>query len=114
MLHKLKEYHRDLNRVAYPNSYVQPGALGILAHHLHRIGEHVGMPEAVDIHSEQSDYEGLCSNIYDRQEENDTRVRMVIEQDDNIKWASDKIRPIIKRLERVKIEEDEEEEDADR
>jgi hypothetical protein len=66
VLHRLREYHRDLNRVAYPQKYVQPIALGKLAYELHRIGKEAAEPEVDRIYDEQSDYEGLCDNISKR------------------------------------------------
>ena len=42
LLHIFSEYHRDLNRVAWPQNYVQPIALGRLAYELRRIGEKAG------------------------------------------------------------------------
>lgn len=102
VLKKLSERPRDLNRVIYPNDYVQPEALGDLAYEMHRVGEPDGEPEATEIYFEQSDYEGLCDDIWKRQKENDDRVRLKIESNRHIKWASKQLGPIIERLSKVK------------
>jgi hypothetical protein len=106
VLHRLREYHRDLNRVAYPREYVQPNALGELAYEMHRIGKEAAEPEVDRIYEEQSDYEGLCGNISMRQSENDKRIRIEVEADEHIRWAIDNIVPMVQRLKQVKTEDD--------
>jgi hypothetical protein len=105
-LHKLREYHRDLNRVAYPKEYVQPNALGELAYQMHRIGKEAAEHEVDRIYEEQSDYEGLCDNISMRQSENDKRIRIEVEANEHIRWAIDNIVPMVQRLKKVKTEDD--------
>ena len=109
--HKLEEYHRDLNRVIPPESYIQPEILGELAYEMHRIGKPAGSPVASEIYREQSDYAGLCSDINLRRTLNEDRVRRAIETDKNIYWACKQLSPIVKRLEQVKIDDDEEDEE---
>jgi hypothetical protein len=99
--HKLKEYHRNLNRVAPPKEYVQPTAIGVLAYHYHRIGKEAAMPEFYNIYREQYDYPDLCNNISKRQEQNDARIKGIIEADENIEWASNELQPITSKLEEV-------------
>jgi hypothetical protein len=106
VLHKLKEYHRDLNRVAFPEEYVQPYPLGRLAHEMHRIGKETARPEFERIYYEQSDFEGLCTDISKRQSENDEKIRDEVESNEHIKWAIKRILPVVKRLEKVKTDED--------
>jgi hypothetical protein len=113
-LHKLAEYNRDLNRVIAPQDYVQPEILGLLAFHMHRIGEKAGKPEADRIYLEQCDYEGFCDNIEERQKDNDFRVRRKIESNENIKSAIGKLKPIVDELKNIIIEDDDDdEEDSD-
>lgn len=106
VLHRLEEYPRDINRVAYPREYVQPNALGELAYEMRRIGKEAAEPEVDRIYEEQSDYEGLCDNISMRQSENDKRIRIEVEANDDIKWAIDNIVPVVKRLKKVKTDHD--------
>jgi hypothetical protein len=113
VLHKLGEYHRDLNRVAYPDSYEQPHVLGELATEVHRIGKEAGQSEAIRIFDEQSDYEGLCDDIEMHRMVNRERVRIEVESNKDIKWAIKKIVPVVKRLKEVKTKEREEGEDED-
>jgi hypothetical protein len=102
VLKKLAEHHRDLNRVIPPQDYVQPEVLGDLAREVIRIGTYAGSPEAYIIYDKQYDYEGLCDDVWKRQEENDDRVRLKIESNKHIKWASKQLGPIIERLSKVK------------
>ena len=43
----------------------------------------------------------MCDNISKRKEKNDDRIRAKVEADENIEWASNKVEPIIKKLEEV-------------
>lgn len=108
VLYKLKEYHRDLNRVAYPNAWVQPASLGRLAYEIHRVGKKPGLEEAREIYGEQYDYDGLCDDIPARRKWNDDRVRRKIESNEHIRQVSKELKPIIKRLQEVKTETDDE------
>jgi hypothetical protein len=102
VLKKLAEHNRDLNRVIYPDDYVQPNALGRLAYEIRRIGEPAGAPEATEIYYEQLNYDGLCEDIFSKKEENEERVREVIESNKDVKWASEQLESIIKKLKKVK------------
>jgi hypothetical protein len=64
------------------------------------------------IYDEQSDYEGFCDNIEQRQNENEERVRRIIESDENIRLAIMELKPIVDRLQNIIIENDDDEEDV--
>ena len=108
--HKLGEYKRNLNRVTPPQDYVLPTILGFLAYEMRRIGEKAGKPEADQIYLEQFDYEGFCDNIEQRQKDNDERVRRKIESNENIKSVIKKLIPIVKELQNIIVEDDEDSE----
>ncbi len=111
--HKLKAYHRDLNRVVPPSEYVQPDVLGVLAHHMDPDRQTGARYEFHSIYMEQNDYPDLCNNIFKQKEQNDQRIKVVIEADKDIEWASNRLQPIIKKLERVEIDDGADADDYD-
>jgi hypothetical protein len=112
VLHKLKEYPRDLNRVAFPSDYAQPYILGELAIEVHRIGKKAAQSEQARIYFEQVDYNELCSDVKRLRMTNEERIRIEVEEDPHIKLALKRIEPVIKSLKEVKTKDEDAEEDS--
>jgi hypothetical protein len=104
ILHKLKDYPRDLNRVAHPPLTEIPDILTDILAEMKRIGKNEGIDEANNIWHKQIDWkEGICEDVEKLNEDNKTRVKEAIETNDAIFDACEKLKPILEELKRVQV-----------
>jgi hypothetical protein len=104
ILHKLEGYTRDLNRVAHPPLTEIPDILMGILTEMKRLGKNDGIDEANNIWNEQIDWtEGICDDVEKLKEDNKTRVKGAIENNDAIYDACEKLKPILEELKQVRV-----------